>query len=47
VVHHCGEAAPNVSPLGHNRMIPRNGGVVDLEEAHWYLNRLIDEEISG
>jgi len=28
VVHHCGEAAPNVSPLGHGRMIPRDGGGV-------------------
>ena len=23
------------------------GGVVDLEKARWYLDRLIDEEISG
>ena len=23
------------------------GGVVDLEKAHWYLDRLIDEELSG
>jgi len=28
VVHHCGEAAPNVSPLGHGRIIPRDGGGV-------------------
>ena len=25
---HCGEAAPNVSPLGHGRIIPRDGGGV-------------------
>jgi len=25
----------------------RKGGVVDLEKARWYLDRLIDEEISG
>ena len=30
VVHHCGEAAPNVSPLGHGRMIPCDGGGVVL-----------------
>jgi hypothetical protein len=23
------------------------GGVVDLEKVRWYLDRLIDEEISG
>ena len=28
VVHHCGEAAPNVNPLGHGCIIPRDGGVV-------------------
>ena len=26
MVHHCGEAAPNVNPLGHGRIIPRDGG---------------------
>ena len=34
VVHHCGEAAPNVSQLGHGRIIPRDGGdvvLVDVE----------------
>jgi hypothetical protein len=30
VVHHCGEAAPNVNPLGHSHIIPRGGGGVVL-----------------
>ena len=36
-----------LSAANWNRRYEEKGGVVDLEKARWYLDRLVDEETSG
>ena len=43
--NHLGFAAGNV--IKYIIRYEDKGGVVDLEKARWYLDRLIDKEISG